>query len=522
MALIAIIIKVILYLHFFQLEGDKLFQALGAKSLVEGRGLTFQHVLASDLSTQLTEAVNRWPIAYSLLLAPFYWLTGNMEAACVIVDVISICFFFIAFFKLLQILQLRQFLINAIILFAGAMFGPSLSKPTDLLACAGLVYTCLLFIVFVSDRLKPRSFGIAIGAAVIIPAAFRYMYVPCIFIIPSLLLWIGYRRKDLRIESGGVYAVVAAAILFLALVGLQKITVGKSTYLMGVEKGFFPENLLSLYPFIPDAFLDINFTLQQTTSITGVSFVFLFTCLRYINLVLFAIVLYEWITFVSRGSQSRDIFDSFLLLTGVISGTIILLLACLSLTNSSAAIPLRIPFAWTFIGDGRYFLFPVTILPVVAAYYLFNKQWPTLGRLREPLKYFFFALIFFQVTHTLYFIVKRFDPLGLTGGNVLITRPGESYLRSRIKEYKQRGYNVMLTGTDETVSNWASLNGNNGILHVGELLSADIHPKKRSIVFVVVARNMLPSVGEILAQKNFVIEKQIAPMTIFSKEYASP
>jgi hypothetical protein len=502
------------------LEGDKLFQALGAKGLVEGRGITFQHVLASDLTTRLNDPVNRWPIAYSVLLAPFYWLTNNMEVTCIIVDLLSIFFFFFALYRLLHRLQLQSFLISAVILFCGTMFGPSISKPTDLLACACLLYTCLLFIAFESDATKPPGFGLAIATSIVMAAAFRYMYAPCLCIIPALLLWIGYSRKDKRIQSGAKYTIVGIVIFYAAFLLFQKVSVGSSVYIIGAEKGFFPANLLRLYPFIPDAF-DINFMMQQLESFAHVSFMFFLACLRYINLLLLALLLYKCIALIiCRPPVLWTVVESFFVLCTFISSSILLLLSYLSVTNSSAPIPTRIPFAWTFVGDGRYFLFPITILPAVAAWWLFNKQWFTMRKIRQPLRYLFFVLIIFQVVHTLYFLTRRFDPLGLKGDNVLITRRGESYLQRRIKECKQQGYNVVLTGTDETVSNWAELGGNNGILRVSELLSTDVHPKNPSIVFVLVAQHMLPSIKTTLTYKQFLMETQIGPMTVFSKKYA--
>jgi hypothetical protein len=516
---VAICIKIFLYLHFFQLEGDKLFQAVGAKNLVEGRGITFQHVLASDLSTQVTEPVNRWPIAYTLILAPIYWLTNNMEAACIIIDIFSICFFFIALFRLLHHLQLHAFLINTLVLFAGCTFGPTLSKPTDMLACAGLLYACLLLLRFASNTSKSSVYGLAVASAIVIPAAFRYMYVPCALVMPLILLWIGYRRNDQRIKRGALYAMLATVLLSAALFMLQKAVVGNSTYVVATRKGLFPENLLMMYPFIPDTFVDINFVLQQIILVTPISFNSLYHGLQLVNAILLIILLYKWITVARKRPLSRQCYDLFLILTGACSGSLLLLLAYLSLTNSAK--DFRSSISWTFIGDGRYFLFPVTILPVVAGYWIFNRQWSSYRKCQPFLKYLFFVLILFQLTHTLYFMVRRSDPVGLSGGNVLITRPAQSYLQDKIREYGQQGYNVVLTGTEETVCNWATMNGANGVLRVEELLEADVRPNKPSIVFVLVGRRRMPFVEEKLFKKNFRFEKEFNGMGIFSSKFES-
>jgi hypothetical protein len=518
--IVAIGIKTALYLHFFQLEGDKLFQALGAKSLIEGRGITFQHVSAHDLSTQITETVNRWPIGYSLVLAPLYRLTGSIEAACVILDVLSICFFFIILYKLLNHLQLQRHIIASVILFTGATFGPCISKPTDLLACGALLYACLLFLTFTKHKSKAPAYGLAIGAAVMMPAVFRYMYVPAVLAIPLLLIWIGNKKKDTRIKTGGVCALLVTIALLAGFLVLQKVVVGNATYMTAAEKGFFPRNLLMMYPFIPDAFFDVNFITQQVVSFTGLSLLFLFECLQYANLILLAILLYKWIVFLFK-RKSWGQFDYFIMLIGVTSVSVLILLIYLSLTNSSAAIPLHIPLPWTFIGDGRYFLFPVTVLPVIAAYWLFTAEWRGFRKYQRPLQYLFLIIIIFQLTHTLYFISRRFYPLGLKGGNVMITHQIETYLHERIKQIKQKGYDVALTGTNETVSNWAALNDEKGVLHVTEFFAADIRPKQPTVVVVLIEAKMLPYIQDKLAEKNFRIEKQINGLSVFSKIYGT-
>lgn len=514
---VAICLKTLLYLHFFQLEGDKLFQAVAAKSFVEGNGFTFRHVSPLDLTTPIIEPVNRWPIGYALLLAPVYWLTGNPGAACIIIDLLSICFFFITLFRLLRLLQLPPFLINVIILLSGAAFGQSISKPTDLLACASLLFACYLFMRFLSDPFKPARYGLIIGVGNVIAPLLRYMYLSSAWVLPAVLLWVGYRKKENRITAAGFYAVATTIILVVAGYVIQKSVVGNAVYMINTEKGFFPQNLLMTYPFIPDAFFDINFVQQQLTLIAGISYLSLYEYLKAANLILLAILVYLFFRYLAhKYAAVITRWDGFLISSGAINIMILLILAYLSLTNSSAPPVPYLPFEWTFIGDGRYFLFTITILQVVAGYYLFNVRWSSGQKYQRAVQSLFLALVFFQLIHTFYFIGKRFDPFGSNGGNVLITNPAKSYIQNRISTARQKGWNIVLTGTDETVSNWASLIGVNGVLRLDDLLSADIRPRKPSMVFVLVEKNVLPSVESKLAGRNFTMEKKIDKLYIFS------
>jgi hypothetical protein len=172
----------------------------------------------------------------------------------------------------------------------------TISKPTDLLACAGLLYAGLLFMRFLTDGSLSRNYGCYIGIAVMIPVAFRYMYLSCIWVIPVVLLWLGYRNKDKRLSTGGVYTLLLAAALSVAGFLAQKSIVGSAAYIVQTEKGFFPENLLMLYPFIADAFFDINFIQQQISGISGLPYIFLYECLKLINLVMLGILLVKFVT----------------------------------------------------------------------------------------------------------------------------------------------------------------------------------------------------------------------------------
>jgi hypothetical protein len=209
----------------------------------------------------------------------------------------------------------------------------------------------------------------------------------------------------------------------------------------------------------------------------------------------------------------------FVILTGTIIAVILGCLSYLSLSNSAVTESSGFKFEWTFVGDGRYFLFTMTMLPIVAGYLLFTSKWLTRRKFQRPLQFFFFICVFLQLSHTLYFIGRRFDPLALNGQNVLLTYPVQSYVKNRISELKQEGWNVAISGNDETVANWATLNGENGILQLDELLSADVRPKKKSVVFVMIENKAAEAIGKHLTEKAFKMEKAIDKVSIFSKSF---
>ena len=514
---IAVTTRIALYLHFFQFEGDKLFQSLGAKNLVEGNGLTFQHVLPQDLSTIIFEPVNRWPPGYSLLIAPFYLITKHLETSSLIVDIVSIVLFFAVLHALLGTLKFPQLLVTLLILFNGATFAPYISKPTDLLANTAILYSCYLSLIFLPDTLKTARFGYYIGAINVVPVLFRYMYLPCLPVIPLLLIGVGYLKKDARIKRGGINSLILSIILTGCILLFQKMYTGSSSYLFLSGKGFYPANLLGLYPFVLSAFIDINFIQQQISLISGVPYRVLFDYVKMLNAFIFIALVISLIRFIihkSRNSLTK--WDFFVISAGAINLTILFLLFYLSVINNQGSRLFTSRLRWTFVEEGRFFTFAMTVLPVIAGYYLFVAYPCRSPRYKMLLQYLFAGLIFFQVAHTCYFLAQRFSPLGLDGGNVLLTKPAQSFLNNRIQEINRKDWNVVLTGNDETVSNWAALINEKGLLDLNKLNAHKIVTGKPTVILIVLQDQVLPVYNNILSGMNVRLEKQIGHLFIYS------
>ena len=514
---IAVITKIALYLHFFQFEGDKLFQSLGAKNLVEGNGLTFQHVLPQDISTIVYEPINRWPPGYSLLITPFYLITHHLETSSLIVDIVSIILFFGVLHVLLRSFRFPQYLITLLILFNGATFAPYISKPTDLLANVGILYSCYLSLVFLSNPLRSARFGYVIGAVNVIPVLFRFMYLPGMLVLPVLLITAGYLKKDARIKRGGVNCLILSIALTGCILLFQMIYTGSTSYLFLSGKGFYPKNLLMLYPFVLSAFIDTNFVQQQISLISGVPYRVLFEYVRMLNAIIFVALVIGLIRFIIQKSRnSFTKWDFFVISAGVINLAILFVLFYLSVINSPGSRLFTSRFRWTFVEEGRFFTFAMTVLPIIAGYYLFVVHSSKFPGYQKLFRYLFAGLIFFQVVHTFYFLAQRFKPLGLEGGNVLLTTPAKVFLKDLIQDSKQKDWNVVLTGNDETVSNWAALNNEKGLLDLNDLNTHKIVTSKPTVVLIVLEARMLPVFKNILSRKNVRLEKQVGHLYIYS------
>ncbi|MBL7699308.1 MAG: hypothetical protein JNK79_14175 [Chitinophagaceae bacterium] len=515
---LAILLKLGLYLHFFQLEGDKLFQAIGGKNLVEGNGLTFEQVHAWDLSTSVFQPLDRWPPGFSLLLAPFYALTHNVEISCLVIDFISIVFFFVVLGKLLHKINLPVFVISLLLLYNGAVMGAFISKPTDFPAAALILYTLYLTLTFTENTgAKPLRFGIVLGLVNSLPLLLRYMYLPCVFVVPLILIWAGYTRKEKRISSGGLTALVTTCVITIAVLFFQKTYTGQASYIFLSGRRFYPENLLEFYPFITASFVDINFVLLQLGKLSGASYMTMFESARILDFLLLAILMVMFLKFVIKRFALQDSWDVFITVTGVLGILICGTLSYLSLTNDPASTLFTDGLSWTFVAEPRFFLLLMIVLPLIAAHYLFKSgDSRSTSSFKKAGRGLFYCLVFFQVLHTGYFLAKRFYPLGLTGDNVLITSPVKSYLEQKIQKMKETGADVVMTSNNETVSNWATLNGEKGILNIEELNSFGLSAKRPTVLLVLIEDQMLPQYRAMLDQKNIRFEKRIGKLSVFS------
>src|SRR4051812_29265779 len=87
---LAIISRMTTQLYFFRLGDDRSFQLLGAKNLLAGHGITVNQVFANDLSHQVFQPIVGWPPGYSVLVAIFALITGDVTFAAIIFDLISV------------------------------------------------------------------------------------------------------------------------------------------------------------------------------------------------------------------------------------------------------------------------------------------------------------------------------------------------------------------------------------------------------------------------------------------------
>lgn len=405
--LAAILAKLGLLRLFLAIGYDKAALVLSAKNFLHGQGISIGKSPLTDVSQKYYEWFIGWPPGYCLTISPFlYFLENNYMLACYLVDVLATVLFFIYLWRTLLFLQFPPWLRNAFLLFQGFFIESYIesSHPTDFLGLA-LFLAALFHCSRLCISVRPRWGDVFACLFFFYYAALvRYQYISIAIALPILLAFVGViQHRKTWIVQGLVQAVLLGAGV-VALFLFQQAKAGHMMMYVAGERGFFPENLQYMSPFILSAFFNLNFVVLQLAILFRSSYPHLYTAADWIGLpfALFFVILY--IRFFFRKlralSTPRDVFFFFF---GAAAMITIGLLLYLSLTISSDIGP---PYKlWTYVMDNRYFAVPILLTQVAACWWLFGE---TTRRLRI-LKAMIVVVAMAEVLHSMYFLVKGYS-----------------------------------------------------------------------------------------------------------------
>ena len=502
------VIKILLFYYFQKIDADKLAQAMAGKNLVEGHGLTIKQVHVSNLSTEIYERLVGWPPAYSVFFAIVYSLFKDLDVSCLIIDIICIILFFILLRKFLRQLNFPDYLTNLVVLFNGFAITSYIerSTPTDFLTLVLFVYNCYLTIKVFTQR-KPVLPGILLGFFNALLAWFRYMYIPVTFIIPCVLLWNGWVKKDKKLLLYGTYTMALTLLGVIALLSLQE------PFVPTTEKGIFWSNLLHLDPVLFSSFMDLNFFLMQLSLLTGFSYSTWAGILQWINmapfLILFVLLFYSSLKRKWLAADTWQVFMTVGTLTGI---CIFLVLALLSLTHNAHYPPVSI--FWTYVSEDRYFVILQFFIVILTARWLFINTTAAF-RLKKWVQGLFLFLFTITILHGIYFLAKNFTFDRRHFTNLATQNRKVQYIDNVIRENKKKNTDVVFAG-DFGVVNRSVLMGAKGLFMPSELNEKEIYADKPTRIIAVVDSLQLPFYKPFLKKEGIMLETQIGPYYYYS------
>jgi hypothetical protein len=487
----AILIKTLLTFCYYQLEHDRLVQAMAGKNLVEGHGLTIKQVHANNLSKEYYEPLVGWPPGYSVIIGLTYLLVHDLDISCFIIDVILIILFFLSLCKLFKQLTFPPYLISLLLLFNASLISFYIIDATaaDFLTLVIYVYICSLSITLFQN--KNAVFNAWVLAVVnALPIWFRYVFFPVSFVTPVFVLWNGWHKKDKQVLKHGMI-ILAFAMLSTVMLLYVQVPYSKTTsYIAVAERGIYWANLLKLYPFLFSAFLTLDFYLVQAGQLTGFSYEQLLQMLRWINIVLLSFVLIRFFYFsFKKGWLINSPWQAFVLIGGSIGLSTLAVITFMSLTHSGH-FNLAQGFIWTYVSEERYFILTEFIISTIVIGWLFIDKAHTF-KIKGLLKFIFLLIAFIEIFHTGYFLEKKFTLDRRRFPYIASQKHKINAIEDLIALNKKKNIDVVVAGS-LNMANRSILAGGKGLLEFPELNFLEIHAAKPTLLIAIIKKNECP------------------------------
>lgn len=490
---IAIAVRMVLQLYMLNIGGDKSYQLLATQNLVTGHGLTVNQVGAADLTKEFYEPLVGWPPGYSVLLAPLYLLCGkNLYLAAIILDWLTAIFFVVLARLLMRRAGIETWLLNLYTLFIGFfLYDFSNSSTTDFICLVFFIAAIHFALRYIDDPAR-RGAAVLTGILLFACMLIRYMYIPIVFVVPVYLFFVGRVNRNQYWMRGGWWSLGTLSVLLAGLLLFQQFYTGSATYVIPSQKGFFPENIIRMNPFVYSSFFDLAMVCSQMEKFTGIPYLRWVDFARWTNL-LPASLLVAWALLYLYKKKFRQP-DARMHITslGILSSLATIgLLVALSLRNAAIITP-TYPL-WTFVEEPRYFAYILTFLQQAVFIYLLADKATWRHGLKKMVAGVAILLFFFQFLHGVYFTVKI---LWKDRNDFHIDKHDHALVQftiDYIKVLKEKfpGQPIVVASSDPSFCNIGNMNGAIGMYQSAALNQANKIHSPRPALLLVVLRDKL-------------------------------
>jgi hypothetical protein len=350
----------IIFTSLYSLIGtDTKIQLTYAQNLMAGKGMGVTKYFTHDVNTPIFDTHQWFPPGFSISIIPFLKLSGGDEFKAVFIfDILTAILFVIAVRSVGKKAGLPAHLNNIVTLIAGCtqyIFFMDWAS-TDIISLCFLLFAFAETIGIISKKENISLWRtLTCGFLFCLPFFFRYMYLPIAVLLPLLILLFGIFSKNKELQAGS--KLLVSSISFLALLFLFNLmTAGNAIYIHNVGRGFFINQLVDFYPFLPASFINLDFAAQLIERFSGLEYSSVMFYFKIINVVLLIFLLISLLRYIGLHKKKLLVTNHFIfIITGsAISITIILLLTYLSLTYKELTWGLN---TWTHVQDARYFSF---------------------------------------------------------------------------------------------------------------------------------------------------------------------
>jgi hypothetical protein len=378
--LVATLSRFLHLVFFYNLRVDASYQVMATRNLIEGHGVSLDYVQPSDLAQTIYEPLINWPPGYSFLLAPFLKIfNGNYPAAAILLDCIMALLLILFSRKILRLFAVPVYLINFFTLLTGFfIYYFYFIASSDALAISFFVVAAYFFIKLIKEE-RLSFWGHAVFfLSLLACASLKYMLIPVVFVLPVYLLT-GWPAKGSTVYKAGVINFVLLCLGIGGLLFYQNYISGSVGYISQEERGFFPEHLKDVYPFMPSSIIKHD-TAALLFSLPEAG---LYTFYQFLHVAGFIIISFSlskklWDQKWDTGGGAIHLYIA----TWVVALNITLLLAFLSVRVAKEEI-LPGQF-WTYIEEPRYHGLIVVLLQLCLFILLTNSiikkiRWRTIA-----------------------------------------------------------------------------------------------------------------------------------------------
>lgn len=438
--------RVIQLFYFFNIRVDGMYQHLATLNFVKGHGISISYVLPADLSSTIYEPLINWPPGYSLLLAPFYLLFNqNYIAAGLTLDIVAAIILILVCRKILKLFDIPVYRINIFTLLTSFFiyyfyFIASSDAVAISIFMTGFYFTLSLLKTKKNWERKTA----AITISFILCAAIKYLFFPVAFIIPVYLLVRGFAGKEIQFKKAGIYSFVITVLVLGALLIYQKNISGSVAYISQPQRGFFPEHILSAYPYIPASIIKPE-TISLLLHLPSAVEIAIYRAFQWLHLLLLlSVVIFIVRNIYNYGFRKLTLLCDYFYLLFFISLTITIVLLTLSLCVAKEEI---LPgFLWTYIEDPRYYGL-IAVLIHIAVFILYRFYANNTIRLFKFIFCFSLLLLLPEMFRGILFTMNRIKNLNKEEYSWQREDRFQKYAAAIIKRVKKPGEKVIVTGS---------------------------------------------------------------------------
>jgi hypothetical protein len=504
--LLAVLNKCIIALVYTDLEGDKSLYLLFAKNFLQ-TGLLAEpvNIIENGASVYAYNPAVHSPL-YSLVAAPFLWLTASYFTTELIVSILGWIICFTGLYKVAHLLFKEKWITNLFILCAGFFLYPHEldAGPKDTLATAFTLWSIYFSYQFIGGKVSYKNtFFLSVSLSCM--ALIKLLYAPLVLVFLVLLFVFGKRQKTYVLHYGLlVGALLLTSVLFYLAVlqplyylppVLNAVTNDGTTF----AKGFYPQNLTHAFPFVSSSIINTNFWGVQIESRTELSFTCVMHIFQLADVAMVALLLF--VLFYKR-LHIRKLQWLMITVAVALSGLVIYL----SVTEQAVSYKSSTNL-WTFVSDARTFLFPMLVIQLLLFLFVFTTK------RAKTFRILLLLLLVFECLHGLYFTIKAtasFNEVRAAKNN---GSPNKKLI-NRIIELQQKQEHINLVTSDNTLRRYALMNGI--LTYTFGNVEQDLSATEKNKHFIIATHLQDSAILKKFAARDLVVMDTLGPYVLHS------